>query len=136
MPKLLDFVKENDMSHEEVMELITDYKTFQEAGKPDHSSTSESKLKGESRENDKPDSNEKTLEEEIDEMLDEEEEETEKKIQPGMTKEEIQKLVNSEIRSNLKKIVKVVRKAPPQPEEREEKTMFNAVKRSPYEQIR
>ena len=52
-----------------------------------------------------------------------------------MSEEEIKKLVGSEIRSNLKKILKVVRKAPPQPEEKEEKTMFNAVKRSPYERI-
>jgi len=137
MPKLLDFVKDSEMSHEEVMELIEDYKTFQEAGKPDSNITKESDLKGEMAESDKPESEDDTLEKEIDKILDEDDP-GEKQITSGMSADEIKKLVNSEVRSNLKRIIKVVRKAPPQAEEKEEnKTVtFNAIDRSPFERVR
>jgi len=119
MPKLLDYIKEKGLSHEDVIELIR-----KEFDKPESSEEEVEEVIEEEGEDDKPEEVEQEEEAEIEQISDQEEVEDTKV--PDIKKE---------VQKEIKKQLKVIRKTPSKGIISDKPVVDRTIKKNWYEEI-
>jgi len=126
MPKLLDYLKEKGLSHEEVIKLLEERNS-----KPDEGTDVPEEPEGEPDEIDKPDSNQDELDKETQDLVkklaDEEEAKLEKEAEAE--KARLAKLVQEE----LKRRGKIVRKTPSKGKINDDKSIEYGISNNGFE---